>query len=360
MQKFYFSGLSGPKETQWLRDCGVASVLADPADFGRCEGFRDVALDSGAYRAYKAGRVLTEKVWFADLAALPLDRLDFMIQPDVLGDPAATRARWDAIRRERDRCRNHWLGRVIPVWQWGASGYDLRQLLDQCNLVAVGGLVPLMRAKDDAMLAALTALCERHGASLHLLGLNWLKAFDQLSPMIFSADTSKWLDGARYGHALFQHTRTGRLSQAPARAIPDYADLDREGRTKLAIRTLMAAAGIPETPRPVPLVGPDGGRLQQLYQIGRDGYPDRGDTALRDGYGPILRNGWNFAPGIKVYGWNWSTTFGRWTALVELKNGWFGWSYPELHPGMVPAGIRVEAPARTGGASLQAVTGGGR
>jgi hypothetical protein len=99
-----------------------------------------------------------------------------------------------------------------------------------------------MRDKDARVLDELTELCQQYGKGLHLLGLNWLKAFQRLAPLIRSADTSKWLDGARYGHALFVNSRTGQLSQAPARAIPQYAGLDREGRCKLAALSLRAVA----------------------------------------------------------------------------------------------------------------------
>lgn len=30
-----------------------------------------------------------------------------------------------------------------------------------------------------------------------------------------------------------------------------------------------------------------------------------------------------------VHGWDWSTTFGRWSALVTFANGWHGWTFPK-------------------------------
>jgi len=32
---------------------------------------------------------------------------------------------------------------------------------------------------------------------------------------------------------------------------------------------------------------------------------------------------------VTVHGWQWSTTFGKWSALVTFKNGWRGFTYPD-------------------------------
>ena len=33
---------------------------------------------------------------------------------------------------------------------------------------------------------------------------------------------------------------------------------------------------------------------------------------------------------VKVHGWEWSTTFGRWAAVCTFADGWHGLTYP--HP----------------------------
>ena len=33
-----------------------------------------------------------------------------------------------------------------------------------------------------------------------------------------------------------------------------------------------------------------------------------------------------------IHGWQWSTTFGRWSALVTFSDGWYGFSYPKRTP----------------------------
>ena len=32
-----------------------------------------------------------------------------------------------------------------------------------------------------------------------------------------------------------------------------------------------------------------------------------------------------------VHGWQWSTTFNRWSALVTMADGWHGFTYPKLY-----------------------------
>lgn len=31
----------------------------------------------------------------------------------------------------------------------------------------------------------------------------------------------------------------------------------------------------------------------------------------------------------KIHGWEWSTTFGKWSALVTFADGWHGFTYPK-------------------------------
>jgi hypothetical protein len=58
------------------------------------------------------------------------------------------------------------------------------------------------------------------------------------------------------------------------------------------------------------------------------------DALLRDAYGPIPEAsafqhgaGGSAIPEI-VHGWQWSGTFGRWSALVTFVDGWRGFTHP--------------------------------
>lgn len=108
-------------------------------------------------------------------------------------------------------------------------------------IVGIGGCVPWMREKDKSALDELVEICETHGEFLHILGLNWLEAIERLAPLAKSCDTSKWIDGARYGevilnengHLLNYHKSAAGLSNASreelmsmcARTLNDYCNL---------------------------------------------------------------------------------------------------------------------------------------
>ena len=74
---------------------------------------------------------------------------------------------------------------------------------------------------------------------------------------------------------------------------------------------------------------------EKLYQRGKDGYPEGADDIMKKSYGKIpdskefqnMRYGYEVPK--KVHGWQWSTTFGRWTALVTFKDGTRTWTYPK-------------------------------
>lgn len=35
---------------------------------------------------------------------------------------------------------------------------------------------------------------------------------------------------------------------------------------------------------------------------------------------------------VEVHKWEWSDTFGKWSALVTFADGWHGWTYPKPEP----------------------------
>jgi hypothetical protein len=221
--KLYFSGIASPQEANMLKSAGCEDFLADLKDvpnlpIGEKASY---ALDSGAYRAWKSGKELTIKDWESQLFNLtdgaPLwpYQIDFVTMPDVLGDPVATWDRWQELRAmqlDESSTLCQVAREAIPVWQWGASFDHLQEMVNFSPLVAIGGCVPWMREKDATNLEELVEICdafavdrgdapddEINPAPFHVLGLNWLEAIVRLAPLVRSCDTSKWLDGARYG-----------------------------------------------------------------------------------------------------------------------------------------------------------------
>ena len=55
-----------------------------------------------------------------------------------------------------------------------------------------------------------------------------------------------------------------------------------------------------------------------------DSYPEIPDAE-------IFHNlNYGYEKPISIHGWQWSTTFGRWSALVTFSDGWHGFTYPKL------------------------------
>lgn len=213
--KLYFSGISDHSAYAMLKQAGVKNLLVDPFDYAHIPPKRShVALDSGAYRAFKHGYNPDLERYIAFTRSH--GPFDFAVSLDVIGDPKSSRENWERLRQLK---ANNEPTKFIPVFQWGGERDDLKRYLDEAPVVGIGGLVIRMRKKDDQMLDQLGELCSIYPRRFHILGINYLKAIEQLKALIQSGDTSKWLDGGRYHHLIFTNTKTGRLAQAPAKAL---------------------------------------------------------------------------------------------------------------------------------------------
>lgn len=72
---------------------------------------------------------------------------------------------------------------------------------------------------------------------------------------------------------------------------------------------------------------------ERLIQRAPDGYPVGADRILREAYGPIpdtklFQHNYGYEIPMCVFGWDWSHTFHRWSALVMFYDGWQGWTWP--------------------------------
>ena len=225
-----------------LQEAGVTNILIDQFDLKHLDGWQgSVALDSGAYRLFKARQKGNGKKvkqleeclaypWYAKIAGSRV--FDFVVSLDVISDPAKTFNNWFSIPHAEGI---QW----VPVWHWGSDQHYLETYLKQAQVIGIGGLVGLMREKDQEMLDQVIELCERHPDRFHIFGINWLKAIETLRDLIYSGDTSKWLDGGRYASIIFKHTRNGHLQQAPARVLPWAKGWDRRQRCVENAREMM-------------------------------------------------------------------------------------------------------------------------
>jgi len=187
-----------------LVEAGIKHILVDPSDLRYCPTWEYLALDCGSYRIFKRGGTLDIPAFLETASSRPFD---FVLAPDRVKNPVLSHLLWEQTKRL-------YKGEspLLPVWQYSPNPYFLQKYLGETQLVAIGGLVPLMREKDEEMLRRVIQLCEAYPNRLHILGCNWLKAIERLNDTAYSFDSSKWLDSARYGHLIFTNTRTKRLS----------------------------------------------------------------------------------------------------------------------------------------------------
>ena len=191
---------------------GVKRVLDDRVSLPFMSLFfpdREIALDSGAYRNFKnkKRRITTEQDARLYANLYPDRKFAFRIAMDIIGDAETTMLFWNNIFHYHRQF-------FVPVYQWGAPHEHLEQYLEQApwvhavhaNLVAIGGLAPILRgghrvhdAEEKAKreefrkqtLKALTRICSDHPGRFHILGLNHLEAIDQLRHLLASADANK-------------------------------------------------------------------------------------------------------------------------------------------------------------------------
>lgn len=260
--RLYFSGVSSSDEASMLEEAGVKYVLADQFDYPNIENWPgSKIIDSGAYALAKKGQPLDVEAYLT-WAATRVEA-DLIIAPDVYRDPEGTYRNWKKALRIWHSLHVNNLGSVldpqllklVPVWPWGSNRAHLDEYLNEAPVVAIGGLVLEMRRRPDwgatrdkakkveaekeQLLQKLEDLCKEHIGRFHILGCNWLRAIERLNGLAASLDTSKWLDAARYGHVIFENTKTGHLSSAPYRAVPEYAHLeDRRERCILSARNM--------------------------------------------------------------------------------------------------------------------------
>lgn len=250
---FFFSGIAGPAEVALLQAAGAQHVLVDPHQAPHIAAWAGVtrAKDSGEFARWRNGTPLPP--WDTYIADAVQYR--WLVAPDVIGDPEATALIWARVRGS--------IPNLAPVWHWG--GEELvgparhRQFLegylhDAPPVVCIGALVPHLRSRREERLspeqrkawntqrkattARLVELGRTYPGRFHALGLCYVHAVVELHELLASADSSLWLSPARHGDAIFIHTRSHKLSQAPAGVLPEARGWSREQRCIEAVRAI--------------------------------------------------------------------------------------------------------------------------
>ena len=162
-----------------------------------------LALDSGAYRAFRQGK--NQLVSLNDYGAIAMSYpFDFVVSPDVIGDWERSYNQWKSAVELID-------SQLLPVWQWGAPMEILEEMLAASALVGIGGCQPWLRCPGQSRihnLALLRSICEHYSNRLHLFGLHWTPAIDSLKDVLASGDSSHFLCRARNGLVLHEKRGT--------------------------------------------------------------------------------------------------------------------------------------------------------
>lgn len=142
-------------------------------------------LDSGAFTAWKAGKVLALDDYCRFLESLPVKPWRYFAL-DVIGNADATQRNYQTMLDRGFR--------PIPVFTRGADPAELDRLYETSEVVGLGGV-----AKADKGAYAWTRWAMQHvaGRKAHILGftnLDWIK---YLRP--YSVDSSSWGRARRYG-----------------------------------------------------------------------------------------------------------------------------------------------------------------
>lgn len=205
--RLYFSGISSDETLAFVNQAGVSHLLFDQFDLIKVwpAPRRGIVLDSGAYRAAKKG-------WQLDVDAYALvirqaleaeHRFDFIVNLDVIreesgriiSDPLESLHNWNVLRRKYQID-------TVPVYTRETPPHLLDSYIACSEIVGLGGLAVAMREKDEEAIEWAFRLCRQFPRRMHAFGLNNLDALACMMPYLFSADTSKFLDGGRYRHLI--------------------------------------------------------------------------------------------------------------------------------------------------------------
>lgn len=142
-------------------------------------------LDSGAFTAWKAGKVLRLDDYCRFVETLPIVPWRYF-SLDVIGDPHATLRNYEAMRARGFN--------PIPVFTRGEDPSVLEEYFRTSDVVGLGGVA---KADQAAYAWARWAMGKVAGRKVHILGFTQMDWVKFLKP--FSVDSSSWNGFGRYG-----------------------------------------------------------------------------------------------------------------------------------------------------------------
>lgn len=141
-------------------------------------------LDSGAFTAFKGGKPIDFSAYCEFIEALPVRPERYFVL-DVIGDPKATRANYEAMLARGLR--------PVPIFTRGEDRSALDAYYETSDVVAIGGLV-----KTTGKFGFVRGVMEMvAGRKVHWLGFNNAKFVAYYKP--YMVDSSSWSYGFRFG-----------------------------------------------------------------------------------------------------------------------------------------------------------------
>ena len=150
----------------------------------------NILLDSGAFSNFQKGEDVISLDWFRGFLLEHGDRFWRYFNLDSIGDHEESMKRFQSLREDGLD--------PIPVFQRGGSAGQLNELLDENELVGIGGIAGTMRNTGDrAYLRQVMRVAGDRRSRVHLLGVTGPDIVGTYRP--FSADSSCLATARMYG-----------------------------------------------------------------------------------------------------------------------------------------------------------------
>jgi hypothetical protein len=159
-----------------------------------------VLVDSGAFANFNNGKEVVSKEAYAEFLKGAAGRKAWRyFSMDVIADPERSRVNFEWMRAQGLS--------PVPVFQRGGKIGELRQLLHDHELVAIGGVAAKLAGDLDYIHQVMDVAREAR-SKVHLLGVGVTKVFYRYRP--FSADSSTYC--SRHGFVRFWDPMNARLA----------------------------------------------------------------------------------------------------------------------------------------------------
>ena len=146
-----------------------ASLRRSPGASIPTGSFSSVMLDSGAFSAFRSGKVI-DALEYCDFIERNWDEIDIYVSLDVIGDAEASLVN---LKLMESRGLS-----PMPVFHYGEDFDLLRRMRDSYPLVGLGGMVPRSRPR---MFEWLSVVFEEFPHKYHGFGIGDVKLIDALS-----------------------------------------------------------------------------------------------------------------------------------------------------------------------------------